>query len=223
MKIIRKKYTNPVFGSLQVKGKLTKLSIQGKQVSSLFSASSLLELRAGQDSIQLELNQENKGYKRIIFNVDGNQTKIENLARIGDLLPWFDSLSLKHYWKKEQVVFLFYTFLRVYVSSMSRSLVLDVNARQATDELESLLNKQRELTTLLVQLLESTQIQHSSYVVNDRAKHLLSLGLEPREQYSRKQIRIIGRQWMRMTHPDTVLGDEEVFKRVNEAVAYLSK
>ena len=224
MKIIRKKYTNPVFGSLQVMGKLTRLSIKGKEASSLFAASSLMELKAGQDRIQLEWDSEGSDcLKRITFFLDGRKTVVENVTCVGDLLPCFDSLSLKQYWKNEQVVFLLYTFIRLFVSSMTRSIVQDVIERQAADDLELLFLQQMEWTTLLVQLLEASQIQHSNYVVTNRAMHLLALGLKPREQYSRKEIRVIGRQWMRMTHPDTVLGDEEVFKRVNEAVSYLVK
>lgn len=219
MKMIRKKLVNPIFGRLQIKGKLIKLNVHGSIESTFIVHSSHLVMESGNNRIQLEKTEEGS-INRVIFQLDGEEVTFGRQTSFSELFACMEYLSLKGYWENDQTVFLFYTFIRISVSILATSLLKDTNT---VDEAVKHFEKEREMTTLLVQLLESAQIEYSSYVVNQRAKYLLRLGLNPKEKYEGKEIREAGKKWMRLTHPDTEFGDPELFKQINEATTYLSK
>ncbi|GAA0310493.1 hypothetical protein GGQ92_001621 [Gracilibacillus halotolerans] len=223
MKIVRKYLTNPIFRSLRVRGKLVKLSLKGNDLYSYKIISPTLDLKVGNDRIRLELSTDTGRIQQVFCQLDGEEFTFEKLATFADLIALLDSLSIKSYWKQQETVFLLYTFLRFCISIITVERIRTIIREGTQEEFQELLEKQLKCTTLFVHLLESSQIRFSPYVVNARAKSLLLLGLDPRKKYEKKDLKMSGREWLRLTHPDTELGNEELFKRVNEAVTYLTK
>lgn len=225
MKIKSKKIVNPRFGPLDVQGELIKLEVDDfdevdEKISSFMISSSVLTLKAKGNYIAINLAPTLQSINDVEFYLNEKNISKSRIANFSDLLDSIQTLDIKDYWINEDVRFLVYTYIKFCVCILTAEKT-NLYLHQDCKEASEFFLKQRKTANLLTNILESSQIHYSDYVVNNRAKYLLILGLDPKNQFTAEEIKKIGREWMKLTHPDAEFGDHEIFKKVNEAVSYL--
>lgn len=214
---------NPRYGPMDISGELGRVTVSvddGETVSGFFVNSPQIELRFADHSISFQVNNANNTVQNLCF-LTGKTVEYERIEKLSDILDSLERLHLPSYWKKEELKFFLFVYIRLALSVLSSDSVDSFLQDKEADDLARLLSKQKRITEVLLFLFEAFHIQHSGYVDNNRARSLLSLGLDPKLQYEWDEIRSTGKRILKDTHPDTLLGDELVFKKINAAISYL--
>lgn len=222
MKIKCKKYVHPRFGALDVRAAITKVDIEHEinPKPTFLVDSPDLRLMVKHNYINIRLAQNKQSIDQVEFVINETKKSQSNIIKFADLLTSIDMLDLVDYWKDEDLRFLFYAYFRFAVFILTGEKTRFYIEQNHLDLKKHVL-LQVKLVQLFNDILESSQIQHSDYVVNNRAIYLLILGLDPKQKYSSEQIKKVGKEWMKLTHSDAPFGEHELFLKVNEAVRYV--
>ncbi len=227
MKIKTRRFVNPRFGVLDVAGEVLKLEASeadgGKKISTFLMASPDIRLKVREDVIRLSLSPDLQTIDELSVAIGDYEYCAAGLEGISDLLSVIKALDIRDYWTKPDLNFLLYTFIKFSVCILTAEKTREYcnTHEEATGETCKYFDKQRQLAMLLNHMLESCHIQYSNYVHTQRAQYLLLLGLNPKETYTTEQIKTVGKKWMKLIHPDAELGNDELFKNINQAVTNL--
>lgn len=226
MKIETKKIKNPKFQHVNVAGVFSKITVREntqKIETSYIVESDNLSLTLFENIISLQLSTNKDAIDTMHFFINGHSFSILNVNSFSDFLNQLQETTIRDYWKKQELQFFIFLFIRivVYILSYKKIDCKKLIEKGDYDGLCQILSVQKQLANIFLYAFESANIKSSSYVVTKRAEYLLMLGLDPREQYSAEDIKNISKKYLKIVHPDAILGDTELFKSINTAVQYL--
>lgn len=213
---------NPRYGFVDVVGSVQQISvgIENEWISGLLIDSSTVQLTYEKYSIYFRVNHADNELLDVKL-VTENTIEFERLSSPADVLQLMENIHVPSYWHNEKLKFFLFTIIRLALSVFSSGYIREYLVEKDENNLSKLALKQKRLTHIFLFLFEASQIKYSEYVDNGRARSLLSLGLNPKRQYEWNEIQKVGKILLKDTHPDTILGDEALFKIINAAVSYL--
>lgn len=222
MKISQRRLTNPSFENLIVNGQLLKISLQdGSEKKSSYMTESLsLRLKSEEKMIVIDLSTDLRTIEKVTYNSSGWTYINHQILTLDDLIQSLENIVIPTEWADPDIFFLFYTYFRIVIGIITRNELEQAIIHQDFRRISFILSKQLEYTEILLNCHNSFQVAKLGYVVNDRARNLLMLGLDPKEKYSFQHIKKESKRMMKTVHPDTEIGNENLFKRINLAMSY---